>query len=121
MVKSNLKCLPKICHLFSQEVQFLSHRVSYEGLATCEDKVKAVKEWPVQRNIKELKSFLGLASYYRRFIKSFSTISPLLKQTVPEKKQTFQWTAEAQDTFDILKDTLTKAPILGFPNTTDQS
>ena len=119
MGKSNLKCLPKKCHLFSQEVQFLGHRVSSEGVATCEDKVKAVKEWPVPRNIKELKSFLGLASYYRRFIKSFSTISaPLNKLT--QKKQTFQWTAEAQDAFDILKDTLTKAPILGFPNTTDQ-
>ena len=119
MGKSNLKCLPKKCQLFSQEVQFLGHRVSSEGVATCEDKVKAVKEWPVPRNIKELKSFLGLASYYRRFIKSFSTISaPLNKLT--QKKQTFQWTAEAQDAFDILKDTLTKAPILGFPNTTDQ-
>ena len=119
MGRSHLKCLPKKCHLFSQECQFLGHRISSEGVATCEEKVTAVKEWPVPRNVKELKSFLGLASYYRRFIKSFGTISaPLNKLT--EKKQTFKWNPEAQDAFDTLKDTLTKAPILGFPNTTDQ-
>ena len=89
MGQSNLKCLPKKYHLFNQEVQFLGHRVSSEGIDTCEDKVKAVKEWPVLRNIKELKSFLGLASYYRRFIKSFSTITPPLNK-LTQKKQTFQ-------------------------------
>ena len=97
----------------------MGHCISPEGVATCEEKVTAVKEWPVPRNVKELKSFLGLASYYRRFIKSFGTLStPLNKLT--EKKQTFKWNQEAQDAFDTLKDTLTKAPILGFPNTTDQ-
>ena len=86
MGQSNLKCLPKKYHLFSQEVQFLGHRVLSEGVATCEDKVKAVKEWPVPHNIKELKSFLGLASYYRRFIKSFSTITEPLNKLTKKKR-----------------------------------
>ena len=118
MESANLKFLPKKCFLMRQEVKFLGHVVSAKGVATCEEKVKAVKEWPVPINVKELKSFLGLASYYRRFIKSFGTISaPLNKLT--QKAQRFNWSSEAQDAFDTLKDALTRAPILGFPNNSD--
>lgn len=119
MSKANLKFTPKKCHLFKQEVKFLGHVVSEKGIATCEDKVTAVKEWPLPTCVKDIKSFLGLASYYRRYIKSFSTISaPLNKLT--QKGETFKWTPECQTAFDTLKEVLTCAPILGYPNIRDQ-
>ena len=117
--KANFKFLPKKCHLFKQEVQFLGHTISSRGIATSEDKVGAVKEWPIPSCVKELKSFLGLASYYRRFLQSFGTISAPLNK-VTQKDQTFHWNSEAQHAFDTVKDALTKAPVLGFPNTQDQ-
>ena len=119
MGKANLKFTPKKCYLLRKEVTFLGHLVSAAGVATCEDKVRAVKEWPVPTCVKELKSFLGLASYYRRFIQSFSSISaPLNKLT--QKHQTFIWNSDCQKAFDRLKESLIQAPILGFPNIQDQ-
>ncbi|MCG7879153.1 MAG: RNase H-like domain-containing protein [Candidatus Thiodiazotropha endolucinida] len=117
--KANLKFRPDKCNLLRREVKFLGHVVSAEGVATCEDKIRAVKEWPIPSNVKELLSFLGLASYYRRFCKSFGTISaPLHKLT--KKNQAFEWSPECQEAFDTLKELLTNAPILGYPNTHDQ-
>lgn len=93
--------------------------MSSEGVATCEDKVQAVKEWVTPMCVKEIKSFVGLASYYQRYIKSFSTISaPLNKLT--QKGVAFEWTKECQSAFDTLKDALVSAPILGYPNDKDQ-
>ena len=112
--KANLKFTPKMSS--SQErSNILGHLVSAAGIATCEDKVGAVKEWPVPTCIKELKSFLRLASYYRRFIQSFSSISaPLNKLT--QKHQDFIWNLDCQKAFDTLKESQIQAPILGFPN-----
>ena len=116
---ANLKFSPKKCHLFKREVKFLGHVVSAAGVATCEDKIKAIKEWPIPTCVKEVRSFVGLASYYRRYVKSFSSIcAPLHKLT--EKGVSFKWTTECQKAFDTLKEALSSAPILGYPNATDQ-
>ena len=115
---ANLKFSPKKCFLFSRETKFLGHRVSANGVSTCDDKVVAVKEWPIPTCVKDLRAFLGLASYYRRFIKSFSTIAaPLNKLT--EKGVNFRWSSECQTAFDSLKSALVSAPILGYPNSHD--
>ena len=115
---ANLKFSPKKCFLFSRETKFLGHRVSANGVSTCDDKVVAVKEWPIPTCVKDLRAFLDLASYYRRFIKSFSTIAaPLNKLT--EKGVNFRWSSECQTAFDSLKSALVSAPILGYPNSHD--
>ena len=115
---ASLKLSPKKCHILQQDVTFLGHRVSSQGVATCDDKVEAVKNWPIPSCVKDLRAFLGLASYYRKFIQSFSTIAaPLNKLT--EKGTNFRWSVECQTAFDTLKSVLVSAPILGYINTHD--
>lgn len=115
---ANLKVTPKKCHLFKKEVKFLGHVISEEGVATDPEKVKAVKTWPVPRDVHAVRSFIGTCCYYRRYILNFATIArPLHKLT--EKTSPFVWTSECQDSFDRLKTALTTAPVLGYPNTTD--
>ena len=68
---ANLKIKPRKCRLLGSQVRFLGHIVSGAGIATDPAKVQAVREWPVPNSVKALKSFLGFASYYRRFICRF--------------------------------------------------
>ncbi|GFV20002.1 retrovirus-related Pol polyprotein from transposon 412 [Trichonephila clavipes] len=78
------------------------------------EKVSAVKNWKRPENLRELRSFLGLCTYYRKFVKGFSNIArPLHKLT--ESKQKFQWTKECEDSFLQLKEALTSSPILIYP------
>lgn len=112
--EAGLKLSPNKCKLFQREVSFLGHIVSETGVSTEPGKVKAVKEWPIPRNVHELRSFLGTASYYRKFCKSFCDIArPLHKLT--EKQNAFVWTVECDSAFKKLKQALTTAPILGYP------
>ena len=80
--EANLKLNPKKCNLFCKKVSFLGHQVSEEGISTDPEKVQTIKEWPQPRNVKEVRQFVGLTSYYRKFIRSFATIcKPLHKLT----------------------------------------
>lgn len=115
---AGLKLSPKKCNLFQQSVKFLGHVVSGEGLSTDPEKTRAVAEWPVPSKVTELRSFLGLCSYYRRFVKDFAEIArPLHRLT--EKTKDFAWTQECDDAFNRLKTALTTAPVLKYPSTTD--
>ena len=78
--EANLKLKAKKCDLFRTSIKFLGHVVSEDGVQTDPDKCKAVREWGVPKSRKEVKSFLGLASYYRRFIKGFAAIARPLHQ-----------------------------------------
>ena len=92
--------------------------MSAEGIATDPSKIEAIKEWPVPKSVKEVRSFLGTCSYYRRFIRGFSEkASPLHKLT--EKGENFKWTQECQKSMDTLKQCLISAPILGYPDTNE--
>ncbi|GFS52646.1 retrovirus-related Pol polyprotein from transposon 412 [Trichonephila clavipes] len=87
---------------------------SCQGVRTDPEKVSAVKNWKRPENLRELRSFLGLCTYYRKFVKGFSNIArPLHKLT--ESKQKFQWTKECEDSFLQLKEALTSSPILIYP------
>ncbi|GFV07696.1 retrovirus-related Pol polyprotein from transposon 412 [Trichonephila clavipes] len=98
----------------SKEVNYLGHIISAEGVRTDPEKVSAVKNWKRPENLRELRSFLGLCTYYRKFVKGFSNIArPLHKLT--ESKQKFQWTKECEDSFLQLKEALTSSPILIYP------
>ncbi|GFW53059.1 retrovirus-related Pol polyprotein from transposon 412 [Trichonephila clavipes] len=98
----------------TKEVNYLGHIISAEGVRTDPEKVSAVKNWKRPENLRELRSFLGLCTYYRKFVKGFSNIArPLHKLT--ESKQKFQWTKECEDSFLQLKEALTSSPILIYP------
>ena len=72
---ANLKLNPKKCVLFQHEVPFLGHIVGQDGVKADPQKVAAVKEWPVLKTVKAVKSFLGFCTYYRRFVQGFATIA----------------------------------------------
>ncbi|GFQ93901.1 retrovirus-related Pol polyprotein from transposon 17.6 [Trichonephila clavata] len=117
--EANLKLSPSKCHLFRREVTYLGHIISAEGVRTDPDKISAVKNWKSPTDVHQLRSFLGLCTYYRKFVKDFSTIArPLHKLT--EAKQKFIWTNECNNAFNKLKDALTSAPILAYPETGKQ-
>ncbi|GBO20553.1 Retrovirus-related Pol polyprotein from transposon 297 [Araneus ventricosus] len=85
-----------------------------EGVKTGPGKIKAVVDWPRTETVHDLRSFLRLCTYYRRFVKKFSTIArPLHKLT--EAKSNFNWTEECEKSFNILKQALTSSPILTYP------
>ena len=110
-----LKIKPKKCVLFQTSVTFLGHVVSAKGIETDTDKVKAVTDWVKPMSVKEVRSFLGLTGYYRKFVPKYSSIaSPLTNLTKDDI--VFEWTEECQEAFDNLKVKLTTAPILGYPN-----
>lgn len=102
-------------HFIKQEVRYLGHTVTPAGLKPNDDQLLAVKQYQTPKNVKGLRQFLGLASYYHRFIKQFAKIAhPLHALTC--KGTEFVWTEECQTAFDNLKARLVTAPVLAFPN-----
>nr|GFC48785.1 putative reverse transcriptase domain-containing protein [Tanacetum cinerariifolium] len=102
------------CEFWLQEVYFLGHVVNSEGIHVDPNKIEAVKNWKPPKTSAEIRSFLGLARYYRRFITSFSKIAkPLTLLTQKNKK--FEWGDEQENAFQTLKDMLYDAPILALP------
>ena len=112
--KAGLKLKPGKCHLFRQAVKYLGHVVSPEGISTDQDKVESVKSWPIPTDVRGVRSFLGLASYYRRFIRGFADIACPL-HSLTEKARVFHWSEECQEAFETLKSHLQEAPILAYP------
>ena len=112
---AGLKLKPKKCTFFRTEIQFLGHIVSRHGVKTDPKKVEAVSNMKVPLNIKELKSFLGLVSYYRKYIRNFSLIAKcLFELTRPNSK--WKWTDDCNQAFRTLKEKLISAPILSYPD-----
>ena len=102
------------CEFWLTEVIFLGHVVSGEGIKVDPQKVEAVANWPRPTTVTEIRSFLGLAGYYRRFVKDFSRIAaPMTKLT--RKQVKFQWNDQCEKSFQTLKTCLTTAPVLTLP------
>ena len=116
--QANLKLNPKKCYLLQKQVSFLGHLITESGVGTLPEKIQTINEWPVPRNAKQTKSFVSLCSYYRSYVHRFADIAKPLHQ-MAEKNVKFKWTAECQSSFDMLKQALTKVPILAFPTEND--
>ncbi|KAG8472896.1 hypothetical protein CXB51_034783 [Gossypium anomalum] len=102
------------CEFWLREVSFLGHVVSASGIRVDPSKITAILNWKPPRNITEVRSFLGLAGYYRHFVKGFSTIATPMTRLL-QKDVKFVWSEKCQRSFDQLKTYLTEAPVLVQP------
>ena len=111
---AGMKLKPTKCNFAAKQVTYLGHIFSKTGVSVDPAKTEVVRNFPVPKNQTQVRSFLGLTNYYKKFIKNYSLIATplhnLLKKSVP-----FKWTSECQLAFDTLKQKLTSTPILSYP------
>ena len=112
---AGLKLKPSKCNFAAKQVTYLGHIFSKNGISVDPAKTKVVKDFPVPRNQTQVRAYLGLCNYYKKYVKNFSEIaSPLnnlLKKDVP-----FEWTPKCQVAFDTLKERLISPPVLSYPH-----
>lgn len=111
----NLKLQPDKCEFLRREVAYLGHIISDKGVQPNPDKIRAILEIKNPKNQKDIKSFLGLVGYYRKFIPNFAKLSKPLTSLL-KKESKFNWTQECEQSFQTLKSALTNEPILQYPN-----
>jgi transposase InsO family protein len=112
--RAGLKVKPKKCKFFQKETEYLGHVICGDGVKVSPEKVAAMKDWPVPKCVSELRSFLGTASYYRRFVLNFAQIAAPLHDLTKQNAK-FVWSEACQAAFEQLKRVLCEAPVLAFP------
>ena len=115
LANAGLKLQPSKCELVHREVNFLGYVVSADGISADPKKVSAVIDFPKPKDLKALRAFIGLTSYYRRFVPCFSTVAQPLYQ-LTRKDEPFVWSDTCEDAFNQLKTSLTVAPVLAYPH-----
>jgi hypothetical protein len=103
------------CKFAQQQLAYLGHIISAAGVSIDPEKIKAVAKWTSPTNVKELRSFLGLAGYYRRFVRNFGVIAKPITSLL-KKGVLFVWTSSHEYSFTALKEALVSAPVLSLPN-----
>jgi len=111
--ENNLFVKPEKCKWKVREVEFLGVIIGPKGVEIQKEKVEGVLNWPVPKNVKEVQKFLGLANYYRRFIKDFARIAALLHVLV-RKEQKWKWEKKQKEAFEKLKAGFTTEPVLAI-------
>ncbi|KAL5017009.1 hypothetical protein ScPMuIL_006598, partial [Solemya velum] len=112
--EDGLMLKPQKCHLFKTEVLYLGFIVSNAGVKTDPDKIERIRSWPTPCNITDVRSFLGLCCYYRKFVDNFSDIAvPFYNLT--KKNTRFHWNKQCQEAFNTLKVALQESVILQYP------
>jgi hypothetical protein len=105
------------CLFAQKKLEFLGHVVSAQGISTDPRKVEVIQNWPIPRCVKDVRSFLGMAGYYRKFVAQFGIISKPLTALL-KKNNLFVWTDQTNQSFMALKEALARAPVLALPNFT---
>ena len=114
--EAGLKMKRSKCDFFKSEIHYLGHLISPEGISPLPNKLGCIQHMPALKNVKEIKQFLGLTGYYRKFVPRFADISrPLTTLTKKDKK--FKWTPTCQKSVDLLKETLCGEPVLKYADT----
>ena len=114
VLRANMFANKEKCTFGQEIIEYLGHTISIQGVAVDPIKVSSVVEWPVPKNVKGVRGFLGFMEYYRKFIKDYSKIAkPLTELT---KKDGFGWNEKAQAAFEEPKRKITTAPMLQLPN-----
>jgi hypothetical protein len=122
--ENQLYAKPSKCLIGKNEIEFCGHIVGNGRIRTARSKTIMIEEWPVPTNVHEVRQFLGLASYYRRFVRNFATIAAPLSDLIKEpdealrkkKNRPIRWTAICQHAFQLLKDALSNEPVLRQPD-----
>ena len=118
LIAAGLKLKESKCDFFKREIHYLGHLISDKGIHPLPEKLYTIHNMPKPRNAKEIKQFLGLCSYYRKFVPHFSDISrPLAKLTGHDVK--WNWSKKCDPSFKLIKNFLISAPILKYPETSN--
>ncbi|XP_027118461.1 uncharacterized mitochondrial protein AtMg00860-like [Coffea arabica] len=102
------------CAFAQTRVDYLGHTITDQGVSMDYSKVSSILQWPVPQSVKELRGFLGLTGYYRRFVKHYGLVCKPLTELL--KKNNFRWNSQAQDSFEHFKKLMCSAPVLQLPD-----
>lgn len=101
------------CEFFKEKIQYLGHILTRDGISVDPEKIRTIMEWSVPKDVVDIRSFMGLAGYYRRFVEGFSRVAYPIT-SLQKKGKAFEWTPECQRRFEQLKHLLTTTPILSI-------